>query len=81
MHQHKLMRHALYSSVSVDNYPDSFRGQVKQFTGSDVLPQIYFNEVNIGGNNELQKLVRCTLKVCGNVLQQRYETTKMNCAH
>lgn len=34
------------------------RARVKELTGRSTVPQIFFNSVHIGGNDDLQKLVR-----------------------
>ncbi|XP_006819587.1 uncharacterized protein LOC102804375 [Saccoglossus kowalevskii] len=47
-----------YVDVSIDNYPDSVREEVKERTGKTSVPQIFFNAKHIGGNAELQELVK-----------------------
>lgn len=37
------------------------RARVKELTGRSTVPQIFFNSVHIGGNDDLQKLVRRSL--------------------
>lgn len=34
------------------------RAKVKDLTGRSTVPQIFFNNVHVGGNDDLQKLVR-----------------------
>ncbi len=46
-----------YTDVSVDKYDDSVRQSVKDRTGRQTVPQIFFNAVHIGGNDDLQNLV------------------------
>ncbi|XP_077981062.1 uncharacterized protein LOC144436208 [Glandiceps talaboti] len=47
-----------YTDVSLDNYPDSVRQDVRTRTSSTTVPQIFFNAHHIGGNSELQELVK-----------------------
>ena len=46
-----------YIEVSVDKYQSAVRHEVKERTGKSTVPQIFFNERFIGGNEELQALV------------------------
>lgn len=50
-----------YTDVSVDKYEAQVRDSLKKLTGKTTVPQIYLNEVLIGGNEELQKLVSATV--------------------
>lgn len=34
------------------------RAKVKELTGRSTVPQIFFNNIHVGGNDDLQKLVR-----------------------
>uniref|UniRef100_A0A3Q1EHP9 Zgc:152951 n=1 Tax=Acanthochromis polyacanthus TaxID=80966 RepID=A0A3Q1EHP9_9TELE len=43
--------------VDIGVHPE-LRGRVKELTGRSTVPQIFFNNVHIGGNDDLQKLVR-----------------------
>lgn len=47
-----------FTEVSIDQYNPTVREQVQKATGSNTVPQIYFNSVHVGGNIELQKAVR-----------------------
>ncbi|XP_070554538.1 uncharacterized protein [Ptychodera flava] len=47
-----------YLDISVDNYPAAVREEVQTRTGSTTVPQIFFNARYIGGNSELQELVK-----------------------
>ncbi|XP_019618159.1 PREDICTED: uncharacterized protein LOC109465380 [Branchiostoma belcheri] len=44
-----------YTDVSLDKYPQ-IREEVRTRTGKNTVPQIFFNAVHVGGNEELQKL-------------------------
>ncbi len=46
-----------YTEVSVDRYPPEVRNWLIERTGKTSVPQIFFNEKHVGGNQELQKLV------------------------
>lgn len=46
-----------YVDVSIDQFESSVRERVKEATGKNTMPQIYFNGVLVGGNVELQKAV------------------------
>lgn len=43
--------------VDVGRHPE-LRARVKELTGRSTVPQIFFNNVYVGGNDDLQKLVR-----------------------
>lgn len=43
--------------VDVGRHPE-LRASVKQLTGRSTVPQIFFNSVHVGGNDDLQTLVR-----------------------
>lgn len=43
--------------VDVGKHPE-LRARVKELTGRSTVPQIFFNNVHVGGNDDLQKLVR-----------------------
>lgn len=47
-----------YTDVSVDDYAPEVRDDLKKRTGRATVPQIFFNEVLIGGNDDLQTLAR-----------------------
>ncbi|XP_071960579.1 uncharacterized protein [Antedon mediterranea] len=46
-----------YTDVSLDMYPESVREDVMKRTGKTTVPQIFFNAIYIGGNEELQKFI------------------------
>lgn len=43
--------------VDLGLHPE-LRARVKELTGRSTVPQIFFNSVHVGGNDDLQKLVR-----------------------
>ena len=43
--------------VNLGKHPE-LRAVVKELTGRSTVPQIFFNQVHVGGNDDLQKLVR-----------------------
>lgn len=43
--------------VDLGRHPE-LRATVKELTGRSTVPQIFFNSVHVGGNDDLQKLVR-----------------------
>lgn len=43
--------------VDIGRHPE-LRARVKELTGCSTVPQIFFNSIHIGGNDDLQKLVR-----------------------
>lgn len=43
--------------VDMGRHPE-LRAAVKELTGRSTVPQIFFNNVHVGGNDDLQKLVR-----------------------
>ena len=43
--------------VDMGRHPE-LRVKVKELTGRSTVPQIFFNSVHVGGNDQLQKLVR-----------------------
>lgn len=43
--------------VDIGRHPE-LRARVKELTGRSTVPQIFFNSVHVGGNDDLQKLVR-----------------------
>lgn len=43
--------------VDVGRHPE-LRARVKELTGRSSVPQIFFNNIHVGGNDDLQKLVR-----------------------
>lgn len=43
------------------NQHAALREEVKRLTGRSTVPQIFFNNVHIGGNDDLQKMVRTNL--------------------
>ena len=45
-----------YTDVSLDSFPQC-REDVKHRTGKNTVPQIFFNAVHVGGNDELQALM------------------------
>ena len=47
-----------YADVSVDRFPARVREWLKERTGKSSVPQIFFNTQHIGGNEDLQKLVK-----------------------
>lgn len=42
--------------VDVGKHPE-LRARVKELTGRSTVPQIFFNSIHIGGNDDLQKMV------------------------
>ena len=48
-----------YTDVSLDKYPHA-RHELQMRTGKRTVPQVFFNAKHIGGNEELQELVRCS---------------------
>lgn len=50
-----------FTDVSIDQYDSSVRQEVKERTGKSTVPQIFFNDVYIGGNVELQEVVSMNL--------------------
>lgn len=54
--------------VDIGRHPE-LRARVKELTGRSTVPQIFFNSVHVGGNDDLQKLVRRSItsrKLCRN---------------
>ena len=51
-----------FAEVSLDSYDESVRESVRERTGKRTVPQVFFNAVHIGGNEELQALVRLRRK-------------------
>lgn len=54
--------------VDVGRHPE-LRARVKELTGRSTVPQIFFNNIHVGGNDDLQKLVRKsvnTIEQCQN---------------
>lgn len=47
-----------YIDVSVDRFPANVRDWLKERTGKSSVPQIFFNNNHIGGNDALQKLLK-----------------------
>ncbi|XP_071528383.1 uncharacterized protein [Panulirus ornatus] len=47
----------LYTDVSVDHFP-AIRSWLQEKTGKTSVPQIFFNETYVGGNDNLQKVLR-----------------------
>ena len=45
-----------YTDITLDAFPQC-REYVKQRTGKQTVPQIFFNNIFVGGNEELQKMV------------------------
>ena len=45
-----------FNDVNLENFPQC-RTYVKERTGRNTVPQIFFNSHHIGGNDDLQKLV------------------------
>ena len=45
-----------YADISLDAFPQE-REYVKTRTGKTTVPQIFFNSVHVGGNDDLEKLV------------------------
>lgn len=43
--------------VDIGRHPE-LRTRVKELTGRSTVPQIFFNSFHVGGNDDLQKLVR-----------------------
>ncbi|CAM1293844.1 Uncharacterised protein g855 [Pycnogonum litorale] len=46
-----------YVDVNLEKYPE-LREEVKQRTQKSSVPQIFFNNIHIGGNDDLQKLIQ-----------------------
>lgn len=56
--------------VDLGKHPE-LRARVKELTGRSTVPQIFFNNVHVGGNDDLQNLVRRSLNTvvhCENLL-------------
>ena len=49
-----------YTDVSLDRYPHA-KHELQMRTQKRTVPQIFFNEKHIGGNDDLQALVRIVL--------------------
>jgi glutaredoxin len=48
-----------FTDVSVDRFPARVRDWLEERTGGRTsVPQIFFNETHIGGNEDLQKLIK-----------------------
>lgn len=48
----------LYTDISLDRYPERIRDWLVIRTGGkSSVPQIFFNDHHIGGNDQLQRLV------------------------
>ncbi|XP_059099524.1 uncharacterized protein LOC131893495 isoform X1 [Tigriopus californicus] len=47
-----------FTDVSVDRFPANVRDWLKERTGKSSVPQIFFNNNHIGGNDAFQKLVK-----------------------
>jgi glutaredoxin len=45
-----------FVDVNLDSYPQC-REPMKQRTGKTSVPQIFFNNIHVGGNEDLQKIV------------------------
>ena len=45
-----------YQDISLDTYPQC-REYLKQKTGKSTVPQIFFNSIHVGGNDDLLKAV------------------------
>lgn len=56
--------------VDVGKHPE-LRARVKELTGRSTVPQIFFNSVHVGGNDDLQKMVRKKNCACQWFLFQR----------
>lgn len=48
--------------VDIGRHPE-LRARVKELTGRSTVPQIFFNSVHVGGNDDLQKLVRRSINL------------------
>ena len=46
-----------YTDISLDKFPQCRQG-VKERTGKHTVPQIFFNDIHVGGNDDLKKVVR-----------------------
>ena len=51
-----------YHDIGLDKFPQC-REYVKTRTGKSTVPQIFFNNIYVGGNEELQKLVGLIFKI------------------
>lgn len=60
--------------VDVGRHPE-LRARVKELTGRSTVPQIFFNGVHVGGNDDLQKLVRRMQKIFFFLTTIHYITT------
>jgi glutaredoxin len=47
-----------FTEISVDRFPPEVREWVRERSGKTSVPQIFFNASYIGGNEELQALVK-----------------------
>lgn len=50
-----------FVDISIDQYDPKVRNELLEKTKVKTVPQIFFNEEFIGGNDDLQKLVRSLL--------------------
>lgn len=57
--KHSLTENGIpYVDISVDKYDSSVRHELQQRTGKTTVPQIFFNSRLIGGNDDLQTLMK-----------------------
>lgn len=55
--KHTLQEHNIpYIDINLDHFPQC-RDEVKNRTGRNTVPQIFFNATHVGGNDDLQTLV------------------------
>ena len=52
-----------YNDVNLERYPER-RAECQERTGRRTVPQIFFNDVHIGGFDELKRLVRLEHGMC-----------------
>lgn len=62
--------------VDVGRHPE-LRARVKELTGRSTVPQIFFNNIHVGGNDDLQKLVRKSV----NTIEQCQNPNCIHCSN
>lgn len=55
-----------YTDINVENYPQ-VREYLRQRTKKTTVPQIFFNNIHVGGNSELQEVVRILIWLWNNI--------------
>lgn len=49
-----------YMDINLDTYPER-RAEAKERTGKNTVPQIFFNNIHVGGFDDFDKLVRINI--------------------